>query len=119
MNIFEEIMDKYNNKHCPICNSLVRCNNLPSSISCENYHKISKYTCFSVDMDVIQMLFGDILIIVSSEMGGLLKISNVGGLGGDIILLNLKINISELEPTFPFINKIISEDKIKTLELFQ
>lgn len=119
MSIFRKIIKKYNNKPCPICNSLVSGEAFCDGISCKNYHRIRKYTCFNVDTDAIQMLFGNILIVVGREMGGLLKIANVGGLDGDIILLNLKINVSELEPTFPFINKIISEDKIKTLELFQ
>lgn len=117
MRIFKEIIKKYANKPCPLCNSLVSGNAFYNSISCENYHKITKYTCFSVDIDVIQMLFGDILIMVI--MDGSIRIINVGKLGSDIQLLNLNINISELEPIFPFIDKIISRDKIRTLELFQ
>lgn len=118
---FKEIVKKYTNKPCPLCTSLVSTNAFSSVISCENYHKITKYTCFSAEIDVIQMLFGDILILIiaTNEMYASLKIMNVGKLGSDIQLLDLKINISELEPTFPFIDKIISQDRIRTLDLFQ
>lgn len=120
MNIFEEIMDKYKNKKCPICKKKVSLyyfeGHKDYHIACNSYHSIARATCFFVSPNSLQMLFENTLVRIYNNI---IDVNNIIDEYNHNKLYSSTLDQSKIELKFPFINKIISEDKIKTLELFQ